>query len=105
MRSSGKGVQCVDGIREELERLTGKSYEYSKGSMADAVEAFEDIVTLINKTAGQGQTSSDVRRFFMTGMEVCLHLSRFCPVCWNHRNSYISPPRRTLLHRRFALMG
>ena len=54
--------------------------EYRKYAMADAVEAFEDIVALINATDGKGQSSNDVRSFFMIGMEVCLHLLRFCPV-------------------------
>ena len=80
MRSSGKGVQSVDWIREELKRLTQKIDEYKKYAMADAVEAFEDIIALINATDGIGQSSRDVRSFFMIGMEVCLHLPRLCPV-------------------------
>ena len=79
MRSSGKGVQRVDRIRKELKRLTLKMDEYRTYAMADAVEAFEDMVSLINATDGKGQSSSDVRSFFMIGMEVCLHLPCFCP--------------------------
>jgi len=104
MRFSGKGVQRVDWIRKELKRLTQKINEYRTYAMADAVEAFEDIVALINATDGKGQSSNDVRSFFMIGMEVRLHLLRFCPVRWIHLDSHISPPHRALLHCRFALM-
>ena len=80
MRSSGKDVQRVDRIRKELKRLTNKMDEYRQYAMADAVEAFEDMVALMNAPDGKGQSSNDVRSSFMIGMEVCLHLLRFCPV-------------------------